>query len=338
MRKILLFTLIFATLIGGVGTWLSHNDVLGKTSDIVPSAANYLVLGIDDVGVNSDVILLVGYKSETKVITVMQLPRDTYFEQDGEGQRVNQVYASFMQETGNKETALENTANILSTVLQVPINGAVAFNIPAFSEIVDAIGGVPINIPFAMKYRDDEQGLVISLPKGETVLDGKTAEQFVRFRSTYVEGDIGRLDAQKRFMAAFFKQAMGQADLSTILSCFMKNQEDITLSFDLKNATKMLAECVRNRDALKISFLSIPGEAVYLPNMGWRYAINHEAARTVLNSCFSTEYISEANFDPSGALCAEGNDAFENIYYSRGFEYKIYTQENVEDIKILEKE
>jgi sugar/nucleoside kinase (ribokinase family) len=76
----------------------------------------------------------------------------------------------------------------------------------AFARAVDAIGGVEADVPFDMHYDDPAQGLHIHLEKGRQRLDGKAAEQFLRYRSGYATGDLGRVDARSGFLRTVLSQ------------------------------------------------------------------------------------------------------------------------------------
>ncbi len=299
--------------------------------------ANFLILGMDEVGVNTDVILLVGYQSESDSITVMQLPRDTYFEMQGKALRLNQVYALYLQ-TETPVVALEKTIALLSRALHIPIAGAVSLGLDTFADLVDAVGGVPMNIPFDMSYRDEEQNLTIALPQGETVLNGETAKQFVRFRSSYLQGDIGRLDAQKLFMASLFRQVTEHIAPGDLFSLYMKHRESLHSTIDYKNATKTVADLSKSLKSCNVAFLSIPGEAINMKELGWRYAINKSATREILNTYFGVDRILPSDFDSEGAFCADGCDEFENVYYADHYEYQLYSLNDISNIKILKKE
>ncbi|MDE5569936.1 MAG: LCP family protein, partial [Ruminococcus sp.] len=68
------------------------------------------------------------------------------------------------------------------------------------------IGGVPIHIDNEIVFEPDK-----IIPEGDVVLDGNQSVWFIRFRREWVQGDIGRMQNQRRFMAA----AMGK--LSNII-------------------------------------------------------------------------------------------------------------------------
>ena len=98
----------------------------------------------------------------------------------------------------------ELTQKVVESFLNVPINYYVLIDIQAFEKIIDAVGGVDIDVEKRMYYEDpwdDNGGLVIDLQPGLQHLNGKTAIQYVRYRDG--EGDIGRINLSKKFMKAF---------------------------------------------------------------------------------------------------------------------------------------
>ena len=83
-----------------------------------------------------------------------------------------------------------------------------------------------------MDYDDDAQNLHIHFKEGETVLlDGEKSEEFIRWRknndgSGFVDGDLGRISKQQRFMQAVFKKMMNPLillDLPDIMNAVKSN-------------------------------------------------------------------------------------------------------------------
>jgi len=73
-----------------------------------------------------------------------------------------------------------------------------------FESLVDAIGGIDIDVEKDMYYYDDWDDFLIDLPAGQQHLDGKKAIQYVRYRDE--EGDIGRIKRQQKFMMAVYEK------------------------------------------------------------------------------------------------------------------------------------
>jgi LCP family protein required for cell wall assembly len=72
--------------------------------------------------------------------------------------------------------------------------------------LVDALGGVMVDVPEDMDYDDHAQDLSIHLKQGRQRLDGHQAEGFVRFRHDGL-GDVGRIQRQHAFLKALGHEA-----------------------------------------------------------------------------------------------------------------------------------
>jgi len=165
---------------------------------------NVLALGVNQ---NlADTIMLVSLDTKNKHADLIWVPRDTYYYRDGYyGEAERKINASY-----RKNDVLIIARAVSEVLLGMPINYYVVFDYDGVANIVDAMGGVPMDIPFAMKYKDplDKPPLIIDIPKGEQILDGEHAVQFLRYRKGYPEGDLGRIKAQQQFMNNAFKQCV----------------------------------------------------------------------------------------------------------------------------------
>jgi len=139
-----------------------------------------------------------------------------------------------------------NTAKAVSEVLcDIPINYYAVIEYDGVENIVDAMGGVPMDIPNingtgGMYYNDpyDKPPLKIAIPAGHQVLDGKKAVQFLRFRHGYVNGDIGRVEAQQQFVKSAFKQTLSLNLPKIAKTVFQNVNSDITLGKAVSLAAK----------------------------------------------------------------------------------------------------
>jgi polyisoprenyl-teichoic acid--peptidoglycan teichoic acid transferase len=134
-------------------------------------------------GMNTDTIIYVQVVNDE--VTMIAVPRDLYLE--SWRTRVNSVY---------QLQGAEGLRRTVEDVLGLPVDYYVVINLDVFTHVVDALGGVRVNVPYDMRYRDIAGGLDINLRQGLQVLDGKGAADFVRFRQT-ARGDFDRLDRLK---------------------------------------------------------------------------------------------------------------------------------------------
>jgi LCP family protein required for cell wall assembly len=207
-----------------VGGEDGKGDTTNTTVEASDKTFNFLIMGHDRAASLTDVIMLVNYNTEIQRITVLQFPRDTYIEVDDYNyHKVNGLYNYCVKQAkkdGSKNPERDGCKKMeeyLEKNLAMTIHYSAVMDLDGFGNIVDAIGGVDMYVPMDMRYSDPEQGLYINLKEGYQHLNGKTAEQFVRYRSGYATGDIGRGDAQKIFMSAFLDKILSSiTDVNTV--------------------------------------------------------------------------------------------------------------------------
>ena len=157
-----------------------------------------LIMGVDkredDVG-RSDTLMIATIDPRLDQATLLSIPRDTRVKIRGRGyDKINAAFAY-----GGVRLSESTVENFLG----IDIDHYVLIDTSSFVKIIDAIGGVDIDVEKRMFYEDpwdDNGGLVIDLFPGEQHMDGKTAVTYVRYRDS--EGDIGRVKRQQAFMAA----------------------------------------------------------------------------------------------------------------------------------------
>ena len=158
-----------------------------------------LFLGTDESRSNTDVIMLAMFDIRNNQIHILQIPRDTFVPgyTSFEACKLNSVYTQ-----GTPEKApVQRVVDCLEMTFRIPIDRYVTTSCSDIGKIVDIIGGVPIDMPYDILYEADKE-----IKKGKQVLNGQQAEWMVRFRHDYSEGDIGRMKAQRIFMAAAMKR------------------------------------------------------------------------------------------------------------------------------------
>jgi len=142
----------------------------------------------------TDSMLLVRLDKNDRRINILSIPRDTQVKIPDYGR----VKINAANVYGGKDLAI---STVKSTLNGVTIDRYVRIDTSGLDEIIDAIGGVEINVPKAMKYTDNTQKLFIDLKPGLQTLNGKQAEGFVRFRND-AESDLGRIKRQQILLQA----------------------------------------------------------------------------------------------------------------------------------------
>lgn len=311
---LLLFTSAIASaILQTESTAEAHNAVTELDKTVSLSGRNgtetYLLLGKDRASGLYDVILLARLDREEDALSLVQIPRDTFADSTDRTYKKLNGAASALG-------GIEAMKSFLSATLGIPIDHYAAVDLDCVGDAVDAIGGVPVEIPIDMDYEDLSQGLSIHLKAGHTVLDGDMAEQFLRFRSGYVQADLGRLDAQKQFISAFLAK-LKSASLPELYRTVRSLYGQVKTDLSLGELLKLLPVALRIREE-NLTMLTLPGEATRTKKTegAWYYVLHRRAAYEIvaeyLNPCDTP--LAEERFDPLHRFTSSEYPHFEEIY------------------------
>jgi len=182
--------------------------LVGSDSRAGPEGADAANLGKDQVpGQRSDTIMILHVDPRARTAAIVSVPRDLYLPIVGGGpDRVNAAFA-----TGGADRLIAT----LHAALGVTINHYVQVDFSGFKDIVDAVGGVTLYIPYPV--RDTVSGLALERP-GCVSLDGDQALAWVRSRQAQFlvngvwqsdgRGDLGRIERQQEFVHRMIKKAL----------------------------------------------------------------------------------------------------------------------------------
>ncbi len=296
-----------------------NNAVINGDYKVEKGIYNILLVGHDRAATLADVTMLINVNENKGSITVMQIPRDTYVD-DFVTNKVNAAYSTYygiaLKNGANDPylTAVQSYAELLEKNLCINIHHTAVINLDGLINIVDILGGVELYVPQRMYYSDPEQGLYIDLQEGWQTLDGQKAECFVRFRSGYVQQDLGRINAQKIFLTALFEKVKASISISNTAKLtqvageiFNNLHTDMTAS-DIMYYGKF----VLSVDLANLNMTTIPGN---VPQS--HYVINRKATIAIINEYFNiynTE-ITDAIFDRNGVFCPASTAGI-NAYYA----------------------
>lgn len=222
-----------------------------------------LVMGIDDTSRCTDTMFVVTFGTNDGKINIMHIPRDTRIKINGKYCKINSAYAK-----GKAGLSMQAASKLLG----ISVNSYVLIDTGAFRKIIDTLGGIYIDVPINMNYDDPIQGLNIHLNKGYQLLDGKKSEQYIRYRSTYSNGDIGRVNTQKEFLRQIVKQKLNAQYISKIDDIIAIVYKHVKTNISITSALKY-AHSLSKVDMSDIRFFTLPGTAeeqntwYYIPNI-----------------------------------------------------------------------
>ncbi len=276
-----------------------------------------LAVGKDSAAGLSDAIMLVRVEPSQHRATVLQIPRDTYAEYtESSYKKINGAVSAL--------GGTEQLCSFLSETMGIDINAYVSIDMNVLPTVVDTVGGVEIELDEPLVYNDPEQNLSINIPAGKQRLDGKSALHFIRYRSGYVRGDIGRMDAQKVFLASLGKKirSLDAIYLARIASAILpKTETNVTLSQAI-SLTKIFSDIPDEN----ITFVTLPGEEVVAEKSGASYySVSAPATEEILCAYFG---LAAGEFDKKAVFRNEKYESFKKCYENY-VPYKLYTAASI---------
>ena len=290
---------------------------------------NILVMGHDRAASLTDVIMLINYNVAEQSVTIMQFPRDTYVTVgDYYYHKINGLYnycIAEVRDEGSSDPEKDGCvrmAEYLEKNLAVTIHYSAVMDLDGFEGIVDAIGGVDMYVPQDMYYTDPGQNLYINLKEGYQHLDGDKAEQFVRYRSGYVTGDIGRGNAQKLFISAFISsltKSLANADASMITNLAGNVINYVRTDMTVADVV-YLGKCflgIGKGGGVKmenISMMTMPGAATMYDGASF-FVMNKAYVADIINEYYNIyDYDITKSFDTAGFFVSREQSIVSEIY------------------------
>lgn len=294
LSSCIVFAILYSTIFSGIFEEkpVVATDENGDT--IVDEDENmkimFLLMGVDAEDVNksrgtrTDTMMLTSLDLETGQINILSIPRDTRVAVRGNLDKVNHAHAF-----GGSDLSIETVKDFLHIDLEYYIK--VDYQI--VKDVVDAIGGVVVDVPRDMIYRDPtaKPPLNINIKKGEQQrLDGKNAHDFLRWRHNnsrtvgYPDGDVGRIKTQQYFVKELVKQTLQPRNilkLPKLIETYFNNVEtNIPMSYVLKMAR--LADKI---DTENLVTNTIPGTDKYINKISY-YIYNVEETDIMVKDMF----------------------------------------------------
>lgn len=238
---------------GGMSEYMNNynvdaNKVSAFEKSIINSKReNLLILGIEGEA-RTDVIIFLSFDSKINRLDIISIPRDTYYYEkgyeNGDQRKINAAYGR-RKEKGSMEAA----GRILGGL---PINNYVSLEYEGVEAIVDALGGIEIEVPCYMEVGG------VEINEGLQKLDGKQALQFLRFRKGYRDGDLGRIKVHQKFIDKVINKLFSSDFLEIIKACYGSIKTNMSIEEIIAYAKHMKGIKKEN-----ISMKILPGKAEY---------------------------------------------------------------------------
>lgn len=233
-------------------TGKNNTEMVDNTSTVAAADGkiNVLLMTTDIDGLRTDAMMLASFDTETKVVNMISIPRDTYMYIGNRFQKINAAHAYMKNGVIGGPTA---ACEAVTRITGVPINYYVDFTLDAVAHVINELGPVEFTIPdlygdgVGMVYDDPVQSLHINLPPGTYELDGSQAVHLMRYRhgnkgtkgaEGYPSGDLGRVEMQQQFLKALIDQKLNASAILKIPSIFKAVNSEMKTNFTVSDVVK----------------------------------------------------------------------------------------------------
>ena len=281
------------------------------TSDISERARdgqrfNLLVLGYGGKkheGANlTDSILVYSISQDGGAAAQISVPRDLWVEApvgSGQYRKVNSAYANAIANGSNPRTAANLASKVIGQALGVPIHGWLTVDFTGFRDLVDALGGVEVDVQrtFTARYPGDDDATKntgwqkITFEKGQEEMDGERAIQYARARysANPVEGsDFGRAARQQRLVNAIKRKLLSPAGVVRGFAVSRAVEDEVRTNVSAGDLARIFRQRADEQHSVVLSTqnvlvndVSTDGQSILVPE-GGDYTVLHRFVRARL--------------------------------------------------------
>ncbi len=223
-----------------------------------------LFLGFDEDVCNTDIMWIMEFDIRGGKMNILQIPRDSfmpYYTSSPNG-KANSIYNLGRADV---QPPIQRVVDAVEESFGIPIDAYITTVCTDIVDIVDLIGGIPMHLEEQIMYEGDK-----IIPAGDITLSGQQTEWFMRYRYGWLEGDIGRVKNQRRFMAAAMKKLIsivggGEDNLYKFLYEIYKNKW-IATDMSVGDLTK-LGDFAGTIELENVFVNMVPGEGSSMDNL-----------------------------------------------------------------------
>ncbi|CEE03017.1 cell envelope-related transcriptional attenuator [Caldibacillus thermoamylovorans] len=213
---------------------------------------NVLLIGSDQrkgqkIG-HSDTMMVVSVDLKNYKYHMLSIPRDSRVYLDGYGYTKLTSAQYILQNDLGAKKGIEVAVGVISDFTGIPINYYVETNYTGLEEIVDALDGINMNVPFDVKlthswYPENKNKVIAA---GEHSLTGKMVTELVHERYSLSNGEYGRQQLQKEALVGIAKKALSPKTVTKlpelvdsisefIVETNMSNSDIISIAYAVQN-------------------------------------------------------------------------------------------------------
>ncbi|WP_370223766.1 LCP family protein [Cytobacillus sp.] len=273
----------------------SYTPVERETSreKVDPKEENTSVLfiGVDDSNVRnfdsgsrSDALMLATFNEKRKSVKLLSIPRDSYvyIPELGYEDKITHAHAN---------GGVVSTIDTVEGLLDIPIDYYVKMNFNAFIDVIDALDGIEVEVPYAISEMDSkDRRNAINLEPGYQELDGEEALAFARTRKQ--DNDIERGKRQQEIIKAIMDKSASAKGLTKYADVIEAVGDNMTTDLSFSEMKSFIDYAVEGT-GLNVETLSLAGSDAYIDSI-YYYQLDEDDLENVKETLSSHLELTEA--------------------------------------------
>lgn len=246
-----------------------YDEIKSKANmDLLKDIVNIMLIGVDHGderededwtgkrAFHADVMIVLAINTKTSEVNMISLPRDTWAEIP-EVKGIYKINASLDCGGGwPKPEGFKKVCDTASWMLGgIPVEYYYAVDMGAVKQLVDAIGGVDYNIDLDFKINKRKYMPGLQHMDGQAVLDYLRVRKYL---DASEEGDLHRIERQKKMLAAIFDK-LRKTDLLAQLPSLLESFKGNLITNTDFTQTAALALFMKNIDSASIKMNAMDG-------------------------------------------------------------------------------
>ncbi|MCL2047581.1 MAG: LCP family protein [Defluviitaleaceae bacterium] len=244
----------------------------------------FLLFGIDNSN-NADVIIVGAVDIPSHDVFLVSVPRDTLVDVPRRLRKPVGAYSAGRVGGGGHEGGVEQMYSDVQSLFGFRPDFYISVQTQAFVRIVDAVGGVKVNVPFPMRYDDPFDNLHINIPAGEQTLSGEKALHFARYRQAN-EGyravtDYERIKNQQQILRSIFDELLTPQTITRVPELINIYADHVRTNMELAEMLWFAGQLSDLREGTFSAYTIPTGETI---RAGWYEVVDAEALLELINS------------------------------------------------------
>jgi LCP family protein required for cell wall assembly len=263
---------------------------------------NILILGCDELkfAKHADVIMLLSYEPTTRFVDILSIPRDTKVpcskELSWRGYRkISEIYALVYKKSKAINEACLSSKKAIEDVLEMEMPFYLQINYQGVVNIVDAIGGITVDIDEPMDYDDEAGDLHIHFTVGEKRLNGNGVLKYVRFRESIL-GDRGRIERQQGLLKLITGKMRDAKILLKFSQIYPDARSNIWTNLSFWDFLALANE-VRSFDYQNLRVQSLPGKSEHIRGADY-WVLDKEMAEEIVQVIMNSYRVGRKAYRP----------------------------------------